>query len=82
MAALAGGAVLLILLIAAAAVVVHKLRREPQPGLLTTEAALTEAMDLQVAEEVDLSKRQRAQQLGKDEPEKVALLLKTWLAED
>lgn len=81
-AALAGGAVLLILLIAAAAVVVHKLRREPQPGLLTTEAALTEAMDLQVAEEVDLSKRQRAQQLGKDEPEKVALLLKTWLAED
>lgn len=82
LAALAGGVVLLIFLIAAATVIVRKLRREPQSGLLTTEAALTEAMDRQVAEEVDLGKRQRVQQLGRDEPEKVAMLLKTWLAED
>ena len=80
--ALVGGGVLVLILILTLIRIVRSTRAEPQPALITTEEALEEAMEEKVSEPVDHSKQKRVRQLGEEEPENVALLLKTWLAED
>ncbi|MGB4125224.1 MAG: flagellar basal-body MS-ring/collar protein FliF [Dethiobacteria bacterium] len=80
--ALVGGGVLVLILILTLIRIVRSTRVEPQPALITTEEALEEAMEEKVSEPVDHSKQKRVRQLGEEEPENVALLLKTWLAED
>lgn len=53
-----------------------------KPVLVPTEAALRKVMEEKVPETVDSGKRGKVRQLAETEPENVALLLKTWLAEE
>lgn len=80
--ALAGGAVLLLILIFASRAIKRTAYLIPQPVLMTTEEALTEAMEKRVPKEADQSKRQKARLMAEKEPENMARLLKTWLAEE
>ena len=80
--AVLGGVALLLVLIVAVRAIARTAHSRPQPVLMTTEAALTEAMEKRIPKEVDHGKRQKARQLGEEEPENMALLLKTWLAEE
>lgn len=81
--ALAGGALLLLILIAFFVRRRRAARLESEAVPLSAESVLQEAMEKKVSDEqIDHSKREKARQLGDTEPENVALLLKTWLAED
>ncbi len=80
--ALAGGAVLLLVLIAILFALFRSSRFALAPVPMTTEAALKEALGKQLPGQADQGKWERVRQIGEMEPENVALLLKTWLAED
>lgn len=81
-ALIGGGALLLAVIIVASIGIARSTRAKPHPVLMTTEVALKEAMEAQVPEHMDHSKRQKVRQMGEKEPENVALLLKTWLTGD
>ncbi|HHX86753.1 MAG TPA: flagellar M-ring protein FliF [Firmicutes bacterium] len=72
-----------LLLIALAITLIRKSRSaRAKPELVPTEETLRRVMEEKVPETVDSGKRGKVRKLAEKEPENVALLLKTWLAEE